>query len=239
MLVVLKLNFKILVFLLVLLLLFSGCAEEKPLQKEKKTVSADDEILDGQQSKDPKTLDEKYDFCLGKENVQLKDECLQSLAIEFNKDYFCEELTNLDQEKCKRLVWKAAVVLSQEIDNCNSLVTEFDKIQCLKEIALLSSDETICTKIPVLSEKNSCLTQLAIQEKDLSFCDLILGSTKDSCLFNAIIVISDPSLCDSFSLPTIKFSCISTIAKNNNDYSLCSKISDSILKRNCERNITP
>jgi len=231
-------DYRIAVFLVLFVLLLSGCAEEKP--QNKVDVQNNDVVPANQNNQQqPETFDEKYNFCFTKENVQAKDTCIQSLAVEADRDYLCDELTNLDSEKCKRLVWKAFVVLSNEIDKCNSLLTEFDKISCLKEIALLSSDKSVCLKITDFGEKNGCLTELAVQEKDLTVCDSVVGSAKNTCKFNSIVAIADPSLCDSFDLPIIKFSCISAIAKNTDNFSLCSEINDLSVKRDCEANTSP
>jgi len=240
-------NLRIVLAFLILFLLLAGCAEEKPKQStficdDGTVVSSLDKCSNSSNQnnnnqKEPVTFDEKYDFCLSKNLVQEKDDCLQDLAIEFNKAVLCEELTNLDLEKCKRLVWKTYAVISKEIENCDSLLTEFDKVECIKEIALNASDKSICIKIDDFTKRGSCLAELAVQEKDLSICDSIEGSAKESCQFNVSIAISDVSLCNNFSLPSIKFDCISRIAKQNNDVSLCSLISISSMRTNCVNNL--
>ncbi len=187
----------------------------------------------------PTTFEEKHSFCLSQSSVQKKDECLQETAIEFNKDLLCDELTNLNIEKCKRLVWKQFVVVSQEVDNCNKLLTEFDKVECIKEIALLSSDKSICSEIEDLSERGSCLIELAVQEKDFLICDSVEGVSQNyTCKFRVILAVSDASLCETLTIVSLKNDCISRIAAQENDVSLCERISDSMLKERCIRNLS-
>ncbi len=210
--------------------------------KENQPSSADE--IPENQEEIKLSFDERYTECASKPLVQHKDECLQNLAVEFNKEFLCDELTNLDLEKCRRLVWKANAVVSLEIEKCSELLTELDKIECIKEIALLSSDKTICSKITEvvssadLTQVNSCYIALAVQEKDLSVCDLIEGSMKDTCKFNTAVVISNPDLCIGFEVPTIRNDCIARIAKNLNDVSLCNRISSSIQKNKCIKDLS-
>jgi hypothetical protein len=226
----------IILVLAVAFLFLSG--NETVTKKKTKTVAPEKEGT-LEEKKEEKALlpEKKYDLCLKKISVQERDECLQELAIEQNKPSLCDELTNLDSEKCKRLVWRASAVISQEIEKCNELLTEFDKQECIKQIALNSADKTICFELDS-SRINSCLIELATQEKDLSVCDSIKGSAINTCKFNAIVSISDADLCDSLDLPSIKFDCISRIAEQNNDISLCERITDSIMKKRCEKNLS-
>lgn len=186
----------------------------------------------------PLTPEEKYEFCMDKTLIQEKDECLQDLAIESNNDILCDELVNLDLEKCKRLVWKEYAVVSQELSKCSELLTKFDEFSCIKEIALNASDPSICSKITEVIQQNSCLIELAAQEEDLGICSLISGSAAETCKFNAALAIGDADLCDAFSLPSIKYDCITRIAEKNNDVSLCNKISDSLMKNRCVINLS-
>jgi len=192
----------------------------------------------------PLTFDEKYAECIAESNIQKKDQCIQQIAIEFNKDALCDELINLDSRKCKREVWKAFAVVSLEINECKGLQTDFDKINCVKEIALNSSDKSICSKMPEVvstvspTEINSCFIELAMQEKDLTVCDEIDGSMKDTCKFGTAIAVSDPDLCNAFELATIRNDCIARIAVNNNDVSLCERITSSIQKNKCIKDLS-
>ncbi len=239
----------VVVVLISALLIFLGFDKNGVLDKgsdgdEKSKTNGTINGENGNGEEEPKTFDERYDLCLNISSVQAKDECLQAVAIEFNQDFLCDELTNLDPEKCKREVWKAYAVLSQEVEKCNELFaeldsfTEFDRINCIKQIALNSSDKSVCFEIDDLAKKNGCLIELAVQEKDLIVCDSIEGSAKETCKFNAIIAISDVSLCDSLSLPSTKFDCISRIAKQENDVSLCEKISNATMKNKCIRDLS-
>ncbi|PJA17794.1 MAG: hypothetical protein COX63_02635, partial [Candidatus Diapherotrites archaeon CG_4_10_14_0_2_um_filter_31_5] len=127
----------------------------------------------------PLTFEEKYSDCILESNVQVKENCLQSLAIEFNNPVLCDELVNLDSEKCSREVWKANAIISQELDSCKTLLTELDRVDCVKQIALNTSDKTFCSNLGEvvsgisITEINSCLIDLAIQEKNLTICDEI------------------------------------------------------------------
>jgi len=179
------------------------------------------------------SFDERYALCLNKSVIQDKDSCLQELAVEFNKEELCDELVNLDKEKCFRAVLRASAVVSTDTEKCNDLITEFDRIECIKEIALLTLDKTVCDKLSDSTTRNSCLTELAIEKEDLTVCDSIKTSAVETCKFNTILVIADASLCNFFALPTIKNDCISRIAEKLNDVSLCNLISDSVMQGRC------
>jgi len=231
----------IIVLISVLLMLF-GFSPGDIVKAAEKPAKINEELgineITNENGNTPKTFDERYDLCLNISSVQAKDECLQTVAVEFNQDFLCDELTNIDSESCKREVWKAFAVLSQEVEKCNALSNELDRADCIKQIALFSSDKTICFEIGELSKKNGCLIELAVQEKDLIICDSIEGSAIDTCQFNTVIEISDVSLCDIFSLPSIRFNCIAEIAKANNDISLCTPISNDSIRKKCVNDLS-
>lgn len=229
--------------LIVVVALFFVLTQETDLIQVKNGKADEDKTSNGNGNKGngakPLTFEETYAFCVLESNIQKKDECLQELAVKFNKEQLCEELANLDKEKCRREVWKANAIVSQELDYCRELLTKADKIDCVEQIALNTADKTFCLKLLEViedidkTEINSCLINLAVQEKDLSVCDEIEGSMKETCKFNAAIAVSDPDLCVVFNLPTIRNDCISRIAKNNNDVSLCERITNSLQKNKC------
>ncbi|MFH1663731.1 MAG: hypothetical protein ABH986_02895 [archaeon] len=234
----------VIVFALLVSLVFvlTGLGDKllKPEAKEKTftcpdgtVVSSEDQCPDVVPPKKKLSFDERYDLCLNESSVQIKDECIQELAIEFNKQELCVELVNLDEEKCVRAVLRANAVFSADTEECNSLITKFDRVECIKEIALLSLDKTVCDKLSDSTERNSCLTELAIEAEDLSVCDSIKTSAIQTCKFNTAIAIADVSSCSIFSLPKIRYDCISRIAEKTNNVSLCEQILDSSAKSNC------
>ena len=139
---------------------------------------------------------------------------------------FCEasESESSCKEDCLKETMDFSGLSSSEIIERIKEISETDQEKALK----------LCDSLGQQTFTNLCLLEIAQTTKSVRFCKKIYDErTKDNCYSKLANTIGNSLICDEISIDSRKDACYMNFV-NNNDYSVCEKLTNDHLKRSCE-----
>ena len=218
-----KIKIGLICFLVLSLLLVSGCIGP----------SDDEIILKAQQTKD-------ISLCEKISDVAKREECICGVAMVTYNSGLCEELKTERSEtvlgvtsnmKLRDLCFNS--IAEEKLDHtlCEKMDEGWMKDDCFAYIAGMTKDKGLCNKISDKTSKEECIETLSSLE--LGYCEnLAADYERDLCIWRRAVLSNNPSECENTSL---KDSCYQDIAERTNNPEVCKRITDEITREHCLR----
>ena len=173
------------------------------------------------------------DTCDNLEEELLRAACV-SLIAECDKDEsLCTRLGEKDVGNEYACIGGVAEA-KRDVSLCDSIDNPAYKNPCIAGVAAAKKDATLCDRLEDRTDKNSCIEDVAVALKDASICQKIeivsIAWDRDECINKVAIATGDMSLCErlpyDISNRERKQKCVSTVAANKTDPSVCGVLSD-------------
>jgi len=236
-------NSKILIGLLIILVVFFGCAE-----KTSSNAKA--------QSNTPGNL--TNNSCDSIDTINSKEECWVNIVRETMDDSVCSKLTVMKDDCYDVLAFG-----KNDSKYCGFMVTPDRLSLCYFAFAESESNYSLCDKATVENIRDECYYQAASNTQDKSYCSKILnqftkqncdsltfseieaemaqckgmesygGSAPDVCWTGIAEKYEDASYCENAKISEYKQVCLVTVALKKEDALICAQITDTITKDNC------
>jgi hypothetical protein len=124
------------------------------------------------------------------------------------------------------------------IDYCGNIESPRLRDTCMRDIALNTNNLRLCDSIQTQSIKDTCYYRIALNRTDSGICDQIVNSRlKELCpeMCDSVKAVQKDNIdaCDKLQ-EQARDSCYFGIAVNRKDSSICSKISNKNMLKNCK-----
>jgi hypothetical protein len=131
----------------------------------------------------------------------------------------------------------------KNFDNFPTKFGEHSRSECYSIIAAKNKDESICDLIEVSEQKPLCIYSVAQAKKDLSLCNKLFPQFPNDtyCVTSVLDTMSAEtgwnnislSICDSLNSPLSKDACLSRIAINTKNTTICPQIKSDYYRNYC------
>jgi len=123
---------------------------------------------------------------VGKSNYNI---CIENISVALNNESLCEKLGGkYGIEECIKKV------LYEHFEPCKSISEDELKLNCIKEFAYETNNSQLCQKIG----EDNCIRSIALKTRNISMCDeMIDGGWKGDCVYDIMLILKDPTLCDT------------------------------------------
>ncbi len=180
--------------------------------------------------------------CGKKANIQAKDDCIESLALEFREKTLCEKLENplpgkTVQDKrnaCREKINKADAIDSLDSSKCFSLENHANREECISVVASKTLQPELCGQLKTVSGKIYCYTGVALAAGDRKICEQLSAQTNvETCIQKLAVKALDPAACNYFGGLSKRNNCIRAVAIEASAPELCDFILDEFDKKSC------
>jgi hypothetical protein len=177
------------------------------------------------------------DLCSELKNDYDKFNCYYKVTEKNNDEENCKKIKYEVNENCNQLL----NIPGSEECHQNQLLGEIES-KCWILIAKAKKNVNICRQINNKNKKGlwNCLKRTGEIHADISICDEIeIDGEREACITFIAKNSTNLSICDQdFKYPIFKNSCIFSIAQNNDDELICEKISETKMREECIRYFT-
>ncbi|MBT3407285.1 hypothetical protein HN415_01240, partial [Candidatus Woesearchaeota archaeon] len=176
--------------------------------------------------------DNNNDLCQKLDDDYDKFKCYLGVAEKTNNEESCEKIDFEVNENCNHYI--------PENEECrkNQLLGDIES-KCWTFIAIEMNDGEYCNQINKKNTKGIayCLTKTAKIHNNISICyEFENDAEKETCISRIAKNSKNLSICNyNFTYPKHYNSCIFSIAQNNDDELICEKISDIKMREECLR----
>ncbi|MBW2995987.1 hypothetical protein KY332_01670 [Candidatus Woesearchaeota archaeon] len=183
-----KLNLKIMIILLFIIISINGCRQEiSPELKEAIEYCKDFPITGHTRTKNScyarfaiDKLNSNVCSLIDEDSEEFRNGCYQFLANELNDSSICNNIENSDFGK-----FSCIAIIEQNSAPCNKIKNEQKKGDCLYIIAKNNKDPSLCKEIKNDESRYFCYQILASAKNDSSLCYNIEDDIqRSSCLNN-------------------------------------------------------